>query len=173
NAGLRLLSPSRPTGPVIGIVEIEGTIGEGGDRLERGAAGTRAVIEQLEEAAGDPRVSAVVIRIESPGGSPAASQEIVAAIERVRATGRPVVASLGQIATSAAYHIATAAERIVANPATTTGSIGTIMHVVTFGRALDNWGIDVEILASGEHKASGSPFRPLTGEEREVLLETL
>ena len=116
---------------------------------------------------------AVVVRINSPGGSPAASQEIHGALTRLRQDGLPVVASMGDMATSAAYYVALAADTIVANPATTTGSIGVILQVATMERLLDRWGIDVELLTSGPFKAAGSPFRPMTPAERQVLMETL
>src|SRR5690606_18724444 len=82
-------------------------------------------------------------------------------------------ASMGDMATSAAYYVALAADTIVANPATTTGSIGVILQVATMERLLDRWGIDVELLTSGPFKAAGSPFRPMTPAERQVLMETL
>src|SRR5690606_5170028 len=121
----------------------------------------------------DERVEAVVVRINSPGGSPAASQEIHAALSRLRQDGLPVVASLGDTATSAAYYVALAADTIVANPATTTGSIGVVVQVATVERLLDRWGVDVELLTSGPYKAVGDPLRLLTPAAREVVMDIL
>jgi len=172
-ATLRALVPSQPPGPVVAVIEVEGTIGARQERWEPGPGGTRDVLNQIDKARRDPRVKAVVVRINSPGGSPASSQEIHAALTRLRADGRPVVASLADTATSGAYYVALAAEKIVANPGTITGSIGALTQVLTVDRRLEEWGIDAEVLASAPYKAVGHPFRPFTPADRNVLQATL
>lgn len=172
-AVFRALVPSQPPGPVVGVIDVEGAIGETGERWEPGAGGTRDVLRQIDEARRDPRVKAVVVRINSPGGSPASSQEIHAALTRLRTQGLPVVASLADAAASGAYYVALAAERIVANPGTITGSIGAVTQVLTVDRRLEEWGIGAEVLTSAPYKAAGHPFRPLTPDDRDVLQATL
>lgn len=172
-AVFRAFVPSRPPGPAVAVIEVEGAIGDTGERWEPGAGGIRDVLRQIDEARRDPRVEAVVVRINSPGGSPASSQEIHASLTRLRAEGLPVVASLADAAASGGYYVALAAERIVANPGTITGSIGAVTQVVTLDRRLEEWGIGAEVLTSVPYKAVGHPFRPLTPDDRDVLRATL
>jgi protease-4 len=122
----------------------------------------------LEKAEADGFVKAVVLRIESPGGSAAASQEIANEIRRFREeTGKPVVVSMGDVAASGGYYISVYADRIVANPATLTGSIGVISQLIYIEGLLEKLGLEMETIKAGEHKDMG--IRPLTDEEREIL----
>ena len=102
----------------VAVVEVEGLIVD----AER-------VVRELEEHVEDPSVRAIVVRIQSPGGLVAPTQEIYDAITRARGRDKPVVASMGAVAASGGYYLATASTRIVANPGTLTGSIGVIMQL--------------------------------------------
>lgn len=122
----------------------------------------------LNRAKADASVKAVVLRIESPGGSAAASQEIANEIRRFKEkTGKPVVVSMGDVAASGGYYISAYADKIVANPATLTGSIGVISELIYIEGLLKKLGLDMEIIKAGEHKDMG--IRPLTDEERQIM----
>ncbi len=158
----------------VGIIYIEGTIvgGRNSSGLLTGlVTGSDQVLNYLNEARKDPEVKAVVLRINSPGGSAAASQEIGAEVQRLRRAGKPVVASMGDVAASGGYWVAANADRIVANPATITGSIGVIMQLGNFEELYRKVGIDYEVIKSGAHKDMGSPARELTEKERTILQE--
>ncbi|MDN5347003.1 MAG: protease [Clostridia bacterium] len=172
---LRSRLPGRPGGGVagesVGIIFIEGVITGGTAEGAFGgpAAGSQAIIEQLREARRDPNVKAVVLRLDTPGGSAPAAQEISVEVQRLRRAGKKVVASMGDAAASGGYWIASQADRIVANPATLTGSIGVIMQLINMQELYRKLGLASEVIKSGPHKDMGSPTRPLTGEEREIL----
>ena len=154
-------------GERVALIDSSGGIADtGGDG---GSGDPRTIVGFLRQAETDPRVKAVVVRINSGGGSPAAAEEIYDAIRRIRSRGKPVVASMGDVAASAAYYIAAAADRIVANPSTTTGSIGVISQNFVIGRLLDELGITVETVVSGPFKDATSQFRPMTEEERAYM----
>jgi len=157
-----------PARPQVALIEITGVIGEhsADSALGQTATGAREVVEHLRTVQENPRFAAAVLRIDSGGGSPAAAQEIYAAIRRTRAMNKPVVASMGDVAASAAYYVAAAADAIVANPSTLTGSIGAIMELFIVEDLLARWGVETEVIASGPYKDAGSPFRPLDPGER-------
>lgn len=146
------------------VIRVEGTMATG-DGAGGGYVGSEYVGRQLRSAADDPLVEAIVLRVNSPGGSPAASQEIIRDIEYARRK-KPVVVSMGDIATSAAYHISAHADVIYANPDTLTGSIGSIWLFYDYSRYLDDEGIAVDVIKSGEKKDMTSPYRELTEDER-------
>jgi protease-4 len=112
---------------------------------------------------------ALLLRIDSPGGTVGDSQEIHAAIQRLRAKGCRVVASFGNISASGGVYVGVAAERIVANPGTITGSIGVILRGNNFSRLLERIGIQFETVKSGLYKDILSPDRALTAAERQLL----
>jgi protease-4 len=143
------------SGKRIGLVEIEGVILD-----------SERAVRQLQGFEEDASIAAVVLRINSPGGGVAASQEIYEAAKRVRERGKVVVASMGSVAASGGYYIACAADTIVANPGTTTGSIGVITEMINVTELLDKIGVRFETVKSGKYKDSGSPFRPMTEDDR-------
>jgi protease-4 len=142
----------------VALVEVEGLI-----------VGAERVVHELEEHLEDSSVRAVVVRVQSPGGVVAPTQEIHDAILRVRAKGKPVVASLGAIAASGGYYLAVAADRIVANPGTLTGSIGVLMQVAEVEGLLKKVGVHLEVIKAGRHKDLGNFARAMTAEERAIL----
>jgi protease-4 len=168
------LSPGVRLGGVsgeIGLVRIEGVMvdGRSSGGLFGASCGSETIGEQLKAAQNDPRIRAVVLRINSPGGSAVASQEIAAGVRAVRRAGKAVVAYLGDTAASGAYWVASQADKVVAAPATLTGSIGVIMQVQNVRRLFDKLGIGVEVIKSGPHKDMGGGLRELTEEERRLL----
>jgi protease-4 len=141
----------------VGVVKVEGIIGDAHD-----------VVEQLNQFAKDDNVKAIILRIDSPGGGVAPSQEIYSAIVDVK-KNKKVVASMGAIAASGGYMIACAADKIVANPGTVTGSISAIMHFANAEELLKKVGLKSSVVKSGKFKDIGSPVREMTGEEKELL----
>lgn len=125
-------------------------------------------VETVRTAAEDDSVGAVVVRVDSPGGAVAPSQEMYAALRELRRS-KPVVASLGSVAASGGYYVASAADVVVASPGTLTGSIGVIMMMPDVSGLLDKLGIEARILTAGSKKDMGTPFRPLSEEERKIL----
>ena len=124
-------------------------------------------VDQLKSYRKQSQIKALVLHINSPGGGAAASQEIYTEVLRIRKEyKKKVVASMGSVAASGGYYIACAADKIVANPATITGSIGVIAEWVNWGELM-NWAkLKNEIIKSGEYKDAGNPTRPLTENER-------
>jgi protease-4 len=133
-----------------------------------GAPGPRDFIEKLDAARRDKSAKAIVIRINSPGGTPAASQEMYRAIRRARAE-KPVVCSMGDVAASGGYYMASACDKIYANPSTLTASIGVISQFMNFEGLMKKLGISDATLTSGQFKDAGSPFRALKPEERQLF----
>lgn len=148
-----------PTGgPKVAVVELEGIILDGS-----------AAVRELRERADDPSIKAVVLRVNSPGGVVAPTQEIFTAIQRVRKGGKPVVASLGAVAASGGYYVATAADRIYANPGTLTGSIGVIMQMANLEGLLKKVGVEYVVVKAGSYKDVGNFARTMSPEERRML----
>src|SRR5262245_19053086 len=128
------------------------------------------VREELTKARHDAKVRAVLLRINSPGGTVTASDIIFRELEEFkRATGRPVVASMLDVAASGGYYIALAADTIVAHPTTVTGSIGVIMISLNAEGLMQKVGLATAAIKSGERKDMGSPFRQPTSEERAIF----
>jgi protease IV len=128
------------------------------------------VREELKKAQKDAKVKALVVRINSPGGTVTASDIIFRELESFRKeTGVPIVASLMDVAASGGYYIALAADTIVAHPTTVTGSIGVIMISLNAEGLMQKVGLAANTIKSAEHKDMGSPFRPLTPQERAIF----
>ena len=141
----------------IALVEIKGVILE-----------SRDILDELEEHRKNSDIRAVVVRIESPGGAVGPSQEIYSTLKQLDQE-KPVIASMGSVAASGGYYIALGARKIVANPGTVTGSIGVIVEVSNIEDLMKWAKIRQEVIKSGPYKDIGSPFRPMTDEERKML----
>lgn len=147
------------------VVRAEGTLVTGlVDSSD--STGSEVIGKALRAAADDPVTDAIVLRVNSPGGTPSAAQEIIGDIEYAK-TKKPVVVSMGDMATSAAYLISVHADRIYANPDTFTANIGTIWTFSDDSEWMKKKGYQVEVVKSGEKKDMGSAFRPLTAGERD------
>ncbi len=161
----------RAQGDRIGLIYVEGVITGAREEagLFSGTASGQSLMEQLKRAREDESIKAVLIRINSPGGSSAASQEVGEEVDKLRRSGKKVVASMGDVAASGGYWIAAKCDRIVADPATMTGSIGVIMDLQNLQELFDKIGITPETIKSGPYKDIGSINRPLTPAERAIL----
>jgi protease IV len=144
----------------IGVIQIEGVISS--DLSER-------TVRQLTKYGDDASIKAIILRIESPGGGVASSQEIYEEVSRVRSGGKLVVASLGSVAASGGYYVACMADRIFANAGTLTGSIGVIVQLANAEELLRKVGVASTVITSGPFKDSGNPTRTLRPEERQVF----
>jgi protease-4 len=120
-------------------------------------------VDHLVQAEEDPDVKAVVLRVDSPGGSVVGSDEIY---QQVLAMNKPVVASMGELAASGGYYVSAPADEIFANPGTLTGSIGVISQFINIEGLLEEYGVEVTTVKSGEFKDIGSLFRSMSDEER-------
>ncbi|MCX7047069.1 MAG: signal peptide peptidase SppA [Candidatus Sumerlaeota bacterium] len=152
-----------PFGSRVALIHLEGAIYDSSEFLK-----------ELEYHSRDSRVRAMVVRIESPGGAVAASQEIYAELNKYRTGKRtghkvPVVISFGNVAASGGYYVACAGDRIVSNPGTITGSIGVIFSVPEASQILNTIGLKFNTIKSGELKDAGSMTRPMTDKERAYL----
>ncbi len=156
----------------VGLIRVEGAIAAGGgqDSLTGGGfAGSDSLMSQLKKAREDGNVKALVIRVNSPGGTAAASQEIGEEIKKVRQAGKKVVISMGDIAASGGYWISASADHIFANPGTQTGSIGVIMQIPQAEELMRKVGLRFQTIKSGPHKDIGALDRDLTPEEHGIL----
>lgn len=146
-----------PLGSKVAVVRLEGTI-----------MGSKNTVSQLKEYAKDRSVKAIVLRINSPGGAVAPSQEIYEEVRKVAAR-KKIVVSMGSVAASGGYYVASAATRIIADPGTLTGSIGVIMEIPNVAGLMNKIGLKTEIIKSGKNKDMGTPFRAMKPEERKIL----
>jgi protease IV len=153
-------SPRLATGPRIGVVEVKGPIGMG-----RGTVDAEEVMKLLKRYAEDSDMKAIVVRIDSPGGAVAPSQEIHDELRRV-AEDKVVVCSLGSIAASGGLYVAMGCDRIVAEPGTLTGSIGVISQFPNVKGLADKLAVKVETVKSGKLKDLGNPFADMSPEAR-------
>ncbi|MBN2414423.1 signal peptide peptidase SppA [bacterium] len=127
------------------------------------------IVRQFKKFGEDRSIKGIIFRIDSPGGGVAASQEMYEAARRVRDSGKPVVASLASVAASGGYYAACGADTIIANPGSTTGSIGVIAQFVTIQKLLEKLGIEYETIASGRFKDTGSFHREMTPDDKRYL----
>jgi len=148
-------------GGQIGVIEVNNVIST-----------SKYITEHIRDFSEDPSIKAILLRIDSPGGGVAASQEIYEELKKAKET-KKIVASMGAVAASGGYYIALPADIIVANPGTITGSIGVIMEFPVLKELLDKIGIEFEVVKSREHKDIGSPFRRINKEERELLNDVI
>ncbi len=149
--------------PKVAMIDVRGLISDGaaGGILTGGRARSPVddLVARLDRAARDGDVRAVLLRINSPGGTVAASETMYAEIRRfAERTGKPVIASLGEVAASGGYYIALAADEIIAQPSTTTGSIGVIVQTLNVSGGMARIGITARSVTSGPNKALASPF---------------
>lgn len=130
---------------------------------------SESTVKLLEQFKKDNSIAGVLLRIDSPGGAVAPSQEIYRAVDELSQSGKPVVVSMGNVAASGGYYIAAPADKIFANPGTITGSIGVIMQFPQYHELLDKVGVKMTTIKAGKMKDIGNPNRDLTSEERKFL----
>jgi protease IV len=154
---ITLLQKSLPVGNKVALVRIEGPIMD-----------SKTAVDEIGGYTKNTSVKAIVLRIDSPGGAVAPSQEIYAEVKKAAAI-KTVVVSMGSIAASGGYYIAAPASRILANPGTLTGSIGVIMEIPNIEGLMNKIGVRTEVIKSGKNKDIASAFRSMGKEERELL----
>ncbi|MDT5287057.1 MAG: protease [Mycobacterium sp.] len=162
--------PGRKTKPTIAVVTLAGPIvsGRGGRQLSplgTSSAGGDTIAAALREAGADDAVSAVVLRVDSPGGSVTGSETVWREVNRLRETGKPVVASMGAVAASGGYYVSMAADAIVANPGTITGSIGVVTGKLVARDLKDRLGIGSDSVRTNRNADAWSLNKPFTDEQ--------
>ncbi|MFW5770742.1 MAG: signal peptide peptidase SppA [Spirochaetota bacterium] len=162
-------------GPGVGVVRIYGRIEMTSQRTGMLGISSEAdaIVERLSQLAKDSRIKAIVIRINSPGGTVAATQEIFNKIMEIRKKNITVVASMGDIAASGGYYIASACDQVFANYGTITGSIGVIIMSPDLRGLFDKLGIKMNVIKSGGYKDILSSYRQISSEERELIQELI
>jgi protease IV len=145
------------------VVRMEGTMVTG-EISDEENIGSEVVGKELRQAADDPMVEAIVLRVNSPGGTPAAAQEIIGDLEYAKSK-KPVVVSMGDMGTSAAYYVSAHADRIYANPDTFTSGVGVIWKFSDISRWMEKEGYNLSVVKSGAKKDMGSTARPLSSDE--------
>ena len=154
---LALFQKSIPLRSRVGLIRIEGPILD-----------SKNSVEELKEFVRDNSIKAIILRIDSPGGAVAPSQEIYSEVKKA-VSKKKIVVSMGSVAASGGYYIASPATRIIANPGTLTGSIGVIMEIPNLEGLMSKIGIKTEVIKSGRNKDIGSVFRGMKKEEKEIL----
>ena len=153
----------------VALIRVQGVIVSSAGPFDTGIAAADRIIGQLEQAAGNDNVKAVLLAVNSPGGGVNASDRIHHAITEL---DKPVVVMMSDLAASGGYYISAPADWIIANPNTLTGSIGVISQFINVDELLQEYGVDVVVVTSGPRKDFGSPFRDMTDEERAYWQET-
>lgn len=160
----------------VGVVVVDGEMIDGENLdipiLEIHATGGRTAVAAIDAFAADPAISAIVVRIDSPGGSVLAADQIWRAIQRARERV-PVVASMGAVAASGGYYVASGTDEIWADPATITGSIGVWYGKIDFEPLATHFGVVTEEIARSEHANAESLWRPFDADERALLAEAV
>jgi len=145
--------------PQIGVLQIKGVILDAQDYL--------IAIKEMNQ---KNSIKAIVVRIDSPGGSVGASQEIFEELKKTKRK-KPVVVSMGNVAASGGLYVALGGNKIFASPGTITGSIGVVLEIPNIEKLLEKIGVETETIKSGTYKDTGSIYRPLTSEEKKYLTE--
>ncbi len=166
--------PAAQMGPdTIGVIEINGVIsGESSANLLT-SAGNNAddIMAAIKTAREREDIKVLLLRINSPGGTTVASQEIGIELDKLRMAGKKIVVSMGEVCASGGYWIACSSDHIVANGGSLTGSIGVIMELTNMEGLFEKVGLEQEVIKSAPHKDIGSSFRDMTEGEREILQE--
>jgi protease-4 len=153
---------SSVSGPRVALVEVKDVI-----------TSSEEIVKQLKKYDKNKNVKSIVVRVESPGGSVAPSQEIYEAIKSIRDSGKPIVVSMGSVAASGGYYLSIGATKIFANPGTLTGSIGVILEYPNYMGLMDKIGVNMTTIKSGKMKDVGSPYRKSSSEEEKYLQDLI
>ena len=157
----------------IAVVNILGPIRASMKSSDPFARDSEKIVKRLKKLNENTSVKAVVLRINSPGGTVAAVQEIYSELLKMKKNGKFIVASFSDVAASGGYYIACAADEIVAQPGTLTGSIGVILEIGNFSELMKKIGVKIETVKSGIHKDIGNFSREMTIEERKILQDLI
>ncbi|HEY1406947.1 MAG TPA: signal peptide peptidase SppA [Spirochaetota bacterium] len=161
--------------PGIGVIRLYGAITMSGEQsfLGGGPGGADALVAQLDDMMNDNQIHAIVLRIDSPGGTVAATQEIFHKLLKVRKKNKIIVASMGDIAASGGYYSAAGCDYIMANPGTITASIGVIAAAPNLKGLFEKLGIRMNVIKSGKYKDILSSSRDMTDEEKKLLQDMI
>ena len=155
----------------VALIPIEGMItGSGGSYLGKSTLSSQDMVNFIKQADQNEKIKVILLEINSPGGSAVASDEIAAAVKK---TNKPVVALIREVGASGGYWIASAADHIIANRMSITGSIGVLSSYLEFSGLMDDYGVNYEKMVAGKYKDMGTPFRKLKDDERGILQEKL
>ena len=157
------------SGPRIALIEASGEIFDGGAGGQSDVIASDDLSKAIREAAQDKDVRAILLRVDSPGGSVTASDQILDAVKKAQKAGKPVVVSMGGVAASGGYYISASADRIVAEPGTITGSIGVLTGKISFQRSLALAGVGADTIGIGHNALYNSMFQPYTDEQLAAL----
>ncbi len=157
----------------LAIVTISGPIQSSQSSRSWSASDSDDIASQIHKLSEDDDVKAILLRINSPGGSVGSVQEIDRELARCKSKGKKIVASLGDVAASGGYYLAARTDRIVSNPGTIIGSIGVILEFGNLEGLFQKVGFKMEVIKSGIHKDIGSPARALTPEEKKLLQDSI
>ena len=162
------ISPtSTGSGPAVAIVRVEGAITHTDQTEYVTGAASGLVMANLRTAEADPDVKAIILRVDSPGGTVTGSAQIYEVI--ANEITKPVVVSMAGTAASGGYYVSAPADYIFARPDTTTGSLGVVLTLFNAEELLDTYGVQVISITSGDNKAIGSPWEPMTDEHRQIF----
>ncbi len=160
-------------GDQIAVIPITGTIVSTSTSslpLQQGSVTSTEIIDFLKDAEKKDSVKAIILEINSPGGTVVATREIAAYVKTIE---KPIIAVIREVGASGGYWIASATDKIIADPLSITGSIGVIASYLEFSELLEKFGVSYEGLKAGELKDIGSPFRKMTSEERTIFQKKL
>jgi protease-4 len=164
--------PAAAYGPdTVGVIEINGAISAESPTNLFGSAGASSddIMDAIKTAREREDIKVLLLRINSPGGTAVASQEIGIELDKLRSAGKKVVVSMGEVCASGGYWIACSSDHIVANGGSLTGSIGVIMELTNIEGLYEKLGLQQEVIKSAPHKDIGSSYRDMTPEERKLL----
>ncbi len=159
--GLSTRVPAFISGGNIGVIEIEGPI-----------TSSKRTVRNIKQFAEDQSITGILVRVDSPGGGVAASQEIYEELKKAKLK-KKIVVSMGALAASGGYYVSLPADIIVANPGKITGSIGVIMQFPVFDELMKKIGVNFEVIKSREHKDIGSPFRKMSEKDKKLLQDVV
>ncbi len=155
----------------VALIPIKGVItGDSSDGFFEDSASSEEIVKLIEKAADDARIKAIIIEINSPGGSPVASDEIAMALKK---TNKTTVAWIREVGASGGYWVASATDHIVANRMSITGSIGVVASYLDFSGFINRYNVSYERMVAGKYKDMGTPYKELTPEERMLFQKVL
>jgi len=159
----------------IGVIRISGVLSEdeGGLLIASSAISSVRLRQELESLAQDPDLKAIILRINSPGGSAVESEELYQAVVNFKKSGKIVVSSLGDTAASGGYYVALSADEIIASQATITGSLGAIAEITNLSGLYEKLGLQAEVYKTGTEKDIFSQTRERTDEEKEIIQKVI
>ncbi len=165
-----LLDNNRSVLGNVALIPIEGIIvADGTTFMTKDTISSQLIVEFIKDAEEDSSIKAIVLEINSPGGSAVASDEVAAALKKFRKSKKPVIAVIREVGASGGYWIASASDYIIANRMSITGSIGVLSSYLEFSGLMEKYGVGYEHLTAGKYKEIGSPFQKLSSEERTIL----